>query len=174
MIPGTTASRRYRIPSKVEGHLSLVEWAGWRKPSRLPKRGPKRDGVMFEREVSKVMATVQPPWFYAPGPWIRYEEDGILRHAQPDGLLINFRSGVVICIEMKLRHTRKAEVQMLGKYQPLLRELFPQPDWRLHFCEIYKIWDFVDCNLTRVDDFSRWWVGGACMPWGGALPRGLA
>lgn len=174
MIPGTR--RRAANLTLLDGQVTDVEWylkGSPHGPSRKV-RGKKREGLVFEAQVSDVLQDVRPPWFYVRSPWIRYRADGLIRHAQPDGLLVNFQTGQVVCCEMKLRHTARAEVQMLGKYQPLLLDLFPSSDWRLYFVEIFKIWDFVESGMRRTEVFNlAGWQGPHCYGWRGEVPAGL-
>lgn len=177
MIPGVKEpAQRYRIPRKVTAPVD-VEWALREVHTPRARRGPRRDGILFELGVSRVLSQVRPPWFYAPGPWISFrEEPGGPRHnAQPDGLLVNFQEGLVVICEMKLRHTGKAERQLRDKYLPLVSELFPAPQWKIRLVEIYKYWDFVETGMkqTPVWNCRGWGKGVYCYGWQGELPRGL-
>lgn len=178
MIPGVRPQNRPRTPRVQHPRQAYhaVRWSEkdpWAEVSRRP-RGAKKEGLLFEAEVSEVLSQVEPPWFYLPGMWISYRDlEGAERHAQPDGLLVNFREGMVVVCEMKLRHTKKAEPQLI-RYINLVAQLFPQPEWKVRGVEIYKYWDFVHTGMDQVEGFDpRGWQGLVCYGWRGELPLTL-
>lgn len=78
---------------------------------------------------------------YLPSPWISFHANGRMFWAQPDGLLFHPQQGIVTLIEIKLHHTDAAYWQLMRKYLPLVRCLFPPHLWRYSLCEVVRWYD---------------------------------
>jgi hypothetical protein len=83
---------------------------------------------------------------YVPNPWLIYSVhgDARLRWAQPDALLIDVDTGLIVLVEMKYQHCTEAYWQMLGKYIPLLERIFPENLWKFATVEVVK---WYDCSV---------------------------
>lgn len=79
---------------------------------------------------------------YGASQWIKFcEQTGrVLRWAQPDGLLIDYRAGLITILEMKIRHTENAWWALRHLYEPLIGFLFG-PSWRVASCEVVRWFD---------------------------------
>lgn len=65
------------------------------------------------------------PLSYLPSPWIRFHSaNQRWRWAEPDGLIIDPREGVISIVEAKLSHTADAWFQLRKLYEPLIRHIF--------------------------------------------------
>ena len=80
---------------------------------------------------------------FVPSPWLRYKlkKDTYWKWCQPDGLLLNFEARQIIVVEVKLNHTADAFVKLENLYLPLIRSLFPFPDWTISGVEFTKVYD---------------------------------
>ena len=83
------------------------------------------------------------PNHYVQGPWISYFSAGshTLQYCQPDGLLIDSEQGLIVIIEIKLRHTSDAWWQLRHLYEPVVRKLFGDTQWRYGLVEIVRWFD---------------------------------
>lgn len=130
-----------------------VQWA------ELRKRGPwqteaqpmgrtpaQRNGQRYERKVHQALSAQFSPergtLLYAPSMWIAYSvtNEGKLHWAQPDGLLIDLSRGLIIVLEIKIRHTTDAWWQLRKLYEPLIRKIFGSA-WRYAVCEVVRWYD---------------------------------
>lgn len=104
-------------------------------------KGARRLGVKYEGFVQAQLLD-QYEEKYIPSPWLKYREinDEKFHWAQPDGLLIDLRSGLIIIVEIKLRHTSDAWWQTQMKYLPLLKKLFGD-DFSFGIMEVVKWYD---------------------------------
>lgn len=62
-----------------------------------------------------------------------------MRWAQPDGVLLNYATGVLTIFEMKIRHTEAAWWALRYLYEPLFTHLFPS--WQIASCEVVHWFD---------------------------------
>jgi hypothetical protein len=103
-------------------------------------RGLRRKGVLFEREVQKVLCAAG-QGLYFPSPWIIYRtaaEPARDCWCQPDGLLFRPIRGQIYIIECKLSHTAEAWWQLREVYEPVLSAMFPKNLWDLRFVEVVR------------------------------------
>lgn len=103
------------------------------------RRGAKADGIRYERKVQEQLCSRSP--FYLPGPWIIYVVEGRPFWCQPDGLHIDIEAGVISILEIKLRHTPAAAIQLRRLYEPVVRRLFPYPSWGVRLVEVCRWFD---------------------------------
>src|SRR6266567_7435628 len=71
---------------------------------------------------------------YIPGPWLSYENEtqpGRLRLCQPDGLILDLVRGLVVIVEIKIKHTALAYFQLTNLYLPVVSALFNKVRSRL-------------------------------------------
>ena len=111
----------------------------WRRRRRSSK---KRQGILYEERVHEYFAEHYGP-SYIPGLWVEYEVYGdiYLHRCQPDALLINVHTGIIVVIEIKLKHTEKAYYRLETLYLPVLSLLFSREYWTLVPCEVVKWFD---------------------------------
>lgn len=101
---------------------------------------------------------------YIPGPWLQFY-DPAQRICQPDGLLFDVENGVIILIEIKLRHCTEAYWQLKKLYLPVLRDMFPYTLWDIRCIEIVRWYDpdvqWPDNHILRenVEDAPRQGIG---------------
>ena len=108
--------------------------------NKVRVRGAKAEGIRYERKAQAYLEELFGE-YYLPSPWIAYYEDGLERYCQPDGLIFNFLEGRITIIEIKLKHTADAYVQIKSKYAPRIREMFPSHLWKLSACEVVRWYD---------------------------------
>lgn len=115
-----------------------------KKPDWLPRNeirtGAKAAGQRYERRVHAALLE-RYPQNYVPGPWISYREDDISRvnFCQPDGLYIDIRKGLIVIIEVKLKHGRRAWEQLNDLYLPCIQHIFH--DFEVRLIEVVKWFD---------------------------------
>lgn len=126
-------------------------------------RGRKGLGLRYERKVHDFFAKQLGP-FYVPSMWFSYRRlssPRVVNYAQPDALLLDFRSGVCTIIEVKYNHTPDAYFQLYDKYLPLLDKFFHAKEkglWTFALCEVVYWYDkFVDfpCRVVLRDDVRK-------------------
>lgn len=109
--------------------------------ARRNTRGRKRLGDLYERVAHQYLCGASQ--FYTPGPWIVFLEEGSQRRrfCQPDGLDLNFQTGKLTIVEIKLRHTPRAWWQVRKLYEPVLKILFPPSIWTYQAVEVCRYFD---------------------------------
>lgn len=126
-----------------------VEWAEFRFEGPWGPNSPRgstparQAGLAYERRVHRhLRESYSSGILYAPGQWIEFREQGFRqsRWAQPDGLLLDLDNGLVVIVEIKLRHTERAWWWLRQLYAPLLRSIFP-PAWRFAYLEVTRYYD---------------------------------
>lgn len=101
-------------------------------------------GLGFERKVQQALYDRYPN--YIPSPWLRFRERSAARlgrgwrWCQPDGLFIDYDSGRLTLVEIKLRHTSNAWWQVRRLYEPVLAHLFG-PHWTIIPIEVVRWYD---------------------------------
>lgn len=132
---------------------SRLAWAElrWEGPwGQEPQRGGgavKAAGRRYERKVHCRLGSMYSPEssldgaLYTPAQWIEFRERGQSRSrwAQPDGLLLNLSRGLLVVVEVKLRHVVTAWWWLRGIYGPLLHFLFPK--WTIAYLEVVRYYD---------------------------------
>src|SRR5687767_13352955 len=121
MLPHSVSltARRYPIPLACPPppnfrEAGRVAWAqlepyGPFGASRgRPATAAQAAGLRYERKVHGHLSGCYSSQgcYYGGGPWIsfRQEDSGILRWAQPDGFIIDWRRGLCIVVETKIKH----------------------------------------------------------------------
>jgi hypothetical protein len=121
-----------------------VEWARFSDNAPTFKRkgrvtGRRLQGVKYE---IAAQAMVNRKFkLYIENPWLIFYSEGGLHYCRPDGLLFDFKLGVIIIVEMKYQHTTDAWWQVRKLYEPVLRRMFPETLWTFHFLELVKWFD---------------------------------
>lgn len=114
-----------------------------KKPDWLPRnekrKGAKANGQRFEKRVHATLLE-RYPTRYVEGPWICYRDraDNRLCHCQPDGLYIDIEKGLIVVIEVKLKHGILA-YQQLARYMPMVEHIFE--DFEIRGIEVVKWFD---------------------------------
>ena len=110
-------------------------------PRRKGRRGAAGAGLRYEAKVHEHFLKTY-PLAYVAGPWFRYrnEEDKV-HYCQPDGLLVNFKTGLVTIVEIKLKHTADAWWQLKKLYEPVLERVFTKDLWALSALEVVRWYD---------------------------------
>jgi len=130
--------------------LEWVRLADSIPPFARKKRlhGRRRMGIKYEEKVKEHFEEAFPPKVGHPsfisGPWLEYKilNEGKVRYAQPDGLLVSLDTGVLTICEIKYQHTAQAYWQVMDKYLPLVERLFNTTNmWKIGVCEIVKWYD---------------------------------
>lgn len=106
------------------------------------RKGAKGVGIRYEEKVQSFFAEKFGA-LYIPSPWFAYQTLWQPRwnYAQPDGLLLDFRSGIILIIEIKYSHCAEAYFQLVDKYLPLMRAFFGTENWRFATCEVVYWYD---------------------------------
>lgn len=117
--------------------------ASFALPPALRKRrytGRRLQGVRYEKLVQEYLHGLYGDC-YIPNPWLKFFTGGAWRWCQPDGILFDFKRGILTIVEVKYQHTSDAWWQVRQLYQPVLEHLFPTRLWQYQFCEIVKWYD---------------------------------
>jgi hypothetical protein len=115
-----------------------------KKPDWLPRnevrKGAKAAGMRFERHVHAALLGRYPEQ-YLPSPWIGYrkEHQSRLSFCQPDGLYIDIGEGLIVIVEVKLKHGRRAWEQLNELYLPCVSQIFH--DFEIRLIEVVKWFD---------------------------------
>ncbi len=108
------------------------------RPQRL--RGARAEGKRYERKAQEYLLQ-RFPTTYVPGPWLIFaNRTGRQRWCQPDGLLIDLPAGLIVVVEIKLKHTGAAWWQVERLYTHVLRRAFRAP-WRFAALEVVRWFD---------------------------------
>jgi hypothetical protein len=102
--------------------------------------GRRAEGIRYERKGQEYLQDIY-GWSYLSSPWLRFFADGEWRWCQPDGILFDFRAGLIHIVEFKYQHTTDAWWQTRHLYLPVLRAIFPEKLWRFQVCEVVKWYD---------------------------------
>lgn len=104
-----------------------------------PQTAAQAAGLRYERKANGRLTAMYP--LYGGAQWInfRMKNSSRLRWAQPDGMLLNFSTGLLTIIEIKIRHTESAWWSLRYLYEPLCEKLFPS--WRIACCEMCRWFD---------------------------------
>lgn len=129
-------NRKYSLDDILSAHFCPEP--SFAKRARA-KRGAKGEGLRYERKVQEHLCAASE--LYLPGPWILYVVAGRPQWCQPDGLHLDYRTGVITIIEVKLNHTAEAAKQLRGVYEPVLRRMFPRPAWGVRLVEVTRWFD---------------------------------
>lgn len=107
----------------------------------MPKRGAKWQGIKYERKAQEHLQKLYGERYVA-SPWIRYFDlvEEKLKWCQPDGIYFDVYRGLIVIVEIKLRHTPIAWWQLEKKYRPLVSHLFG-PDFKVAVVEFVKWYD---------------------------------
>jgi hypothetical protein len=98
-------------------------------------------GVKYEKGVQAFLEQAYPKRYVA-SPWLKFfVAGGKWRWCQPDGLLIDTRTGWITVVEIKYNHTPDAWAQLKLLYLPVLQHIFPAELWQFDCCEIVKWYD---------------------------------
>lgn len=116
-------------------------WLGWgaEPPPTVAARGIRGLGLQYESAVLAGLDrdldcfTPHPVFFY------RVKESSRVYRAIPDGLALHTKRRELIIIEVKLRHSIDAWVQLFKLYVPIVQFAFP--DWNVRALEICKWYD---------------------------------
>jgi hypothetical protein len=116
-----------------------------KRPDWLPRNdvrtGARAAGERYERAVHAALLK-RYPGQYVEGPWIAYrcnERGSRLNFCQPDGLYFDIQRGLIVIIEVKLKHGVKAYKQLHDLYLPVIRHIFE--DFEIRLIEVVKWFD---------------------------------
>lgn len=107
------------------------------------RRGRKGVGLRYEAKVQRYFCDIF-GYEYVPGPWFRYsvrERPKVTNYAQPDGLLIQPRRGLITIVEIKYNHCSDSYFQLVDKYLPLVAALFGKEQWEFPLVTVVKWYD---------------------------------
>jgi len=167
-LPSNTAPTAPSRPADFRP-AGNVRWAmpchepGWAAKLALSNNGAFAAGQRYEARVHELLL-VQFPVSYVRSPWFAFSGSGGARHCQPDGLLLDFRSGSVTIVEIKLYHTERAWWQLEQLYRPVISRAFG-PQWRVATAEVCRFYDpsisipalvrlHADLTKCREDEFN--------------------
>lgn len=116
-----------------------------RKGRSRRSRGRKACGARYEAKAHAHFTSLYDTSYVA-SPWLKFMLVGEerYRYAQPDGLYFNVLEGQITIVEMKYQHTSDSYWQLVGKYAPLMRKMFPKNLWEIAVVEVVK---WYDCNV---------------------------
>ena len=106
-----------------------------------PRRGKYKWGIIYEEKCQELLER-RFDFLYIRSPWLNFaDEHSTSRWAQPDGLVVDPRTGTVTILEIKYRHGTHAWFQLFHLYEPLIRHLFPRPEWTTRCVEVCRWFD---------------------------------
>lgn len=114
----------------------------------------QKNGLRYER---KVQAFLQEKFGkdYHPAPWLHFEDDGVARTVQPDGVLLRMERLYVF--EIKFQHMPEAWWQLEKLYAPLLRKFFPTHQVScVEVCRSYDPSTPFPCEVKLIPDLDSW------------------
>lgn len=127
-------------------------------PGFGPRRatGRRGEGLKYEAKALGRLDVLFPGklvW----GPWLRFSSSTAPyeRWCQPDGLLVDIQTGVLVVVEVKHHHTAEAWWQLEKLYKPVLKTLFPTDLWRIELLEVVRWFDpavLFPCPTVLVSD----------------------
>ena len=125
--------------------MKRVDYARFTKaPDWLPRNevrtGARAQGHRYEKHVHTTLLERYPEK-YVESPWIGYRADGgpRLGFCQPDGLYIDIEKGLIIIVEVKLKHGPKAWEQLNKLYYPCVQHIFK--DFEIRLIEVVRWFD---------------------------------
>lgn len=105
--------------------------APWKTDRKLSNAQKK--GLAYERKVRKLIDELIPDAQVLYGVWFQFKDKNGTGIAQPD-YVVKQRSSVII-FEVKLTHTKQAELQLKGLYGPLVSTYFKLPPVLVEVCK---------------------------------------
>lgn len=132
-------------------------WSG--KPTEAQRAGNRYEAKVHDRFLQLYPET------YLPSPWVYFWSQGQpWRYAEPDGIFIDIREGLITIIEIKLAHDSKAWFQLRRLYEPLIRHLFGHR-WSYAVIEVCAWYDpsthfperhhmLADITRPKIDQFN--------------------
>lgn len=114
-------------------------------------KGKRRAGEIYEQKAQTYLCEKSD--FYVPGPWIAFRSRKItrLRWCQPDGLILDFTTGLCTIVEIKLKHTSLAWWQVRELYEPVVRFLLRRSSFEFAALEVAK---YVDSATPFPEQFG--------------------
>jgi hypothetical protein len=111
------------------------------KKRKQYKKGAKYLGLKYEKRAQEHLEQTYGDR-YVPGPWFKYFDKGDeeLKWCQLDGLYIDVKRGLIVLVEIKLRHTSHAWWQLEKKYLPVVKHVFGL-DFKYALVEFVKWYD---------------------------------
>lgn len=102
-------------------------------------------GLAYERKLNAHLRELFPGSSavgYGGGPWISFcnTSSGALRWAQPDGFIIDWRRGLCLIVEAKIKHSTNAWWGLRALYQPVVSALLG-PGWTTALCEVVNYYE---------------------------------
>lgn len=115
------------------------------------KTGAQLAGLAYEAKVQEHLLRSYGD-SYIVSPWFEYRllGEGKARWCQADGLLLDLDRGKIVVVEVKLKHTRRAEDQLFTLYIPVLTRMFPPHLWDLCALEVVRYFDPSEQTLHPV------------------------
>lgn len=115
--------------------------------------GSQKAGLRYEEHVQNVLQTKFSN--YMPGPYLHFKDRGVVRTAQPDGVLLF--DDYLFIFEVKYTHCPEAWWQLEKLYAPLLRQLFPSRTVGLvEVCRSYDPSTPFPCAIECFDCIIEW------------------
>lgn len=128
-------------------HVEMqLEDPPWLKKEKV--RGVRRQGQLYELRVHREFSRRYPG--YLPSPWFQFRDVDGSKWCQPDGLIVDPRTGLIVVVEAKLKHTNDACRMLFGVYVPVVRALFGG-HYRVEAVEVCQWYDpAVFCDQSPV------------------------
>ena len=114
--------------------------------------GVRRQGQIYEGKVHQEFSRRYPG--YLASPWIQFRDEERDKWCQPDGLLVDPNKGLIVIVEIKLRHTNQACQSLFGLYRPVVLSMF----WDLYRVEVLEVCQWYDPATVcdQVPRLSKW------------------
>lgn len=114
--------------------------------------GVRRAGQLYEERVHTEFLKRYPG--YVPSPWLHFHDSQGEKWCQPDGLIVDPVRGLMVAVEVKLRHTNDACVSLFGVYKPVLEALF-RGLYKVEVVEVCQWYD-VSTYCDRPAKLAKW------------------
>lgn len=114
----------------------------------------QKNGLRYEREAQEFFQKKFEDR-YCPSPWLHFEDNGVARTVQPDGLL--FTPSRVFIFEMKYQHMPEAWWQLQRLYYPLVCRVYPTME--VHCIEVCRSYDPATpfpVLVPLISDLDKW------------------
>lgn len=103
----------------------------------------KRRGIKYEQKAQAML--VEKYSTYIPSLWLQFysKSSSSMRWCQPDGVLFDFKRGIITIIEIKFCHTAQAWWQLNELYLPVISHIFGRELWNYRLAEMVLWYDSV-------------------------------
>lgn len=149
-----TTEKRLVVEGVSRAYPLFTAWQYGQHSTKV--RGARAAGLNYERKVERYIEGLRGEREVMKGLPFRFCDGDGWRFCIPDFLLMDFSRKVCCIVEVKLRHSGTAGLELDGLYVPVVKKAFPS--WKVQALEICK-WYVPGVTTTPlVKDVRRWLV----------------